>query len=105
MNDLPETSDLNGTTTEPLDYLRVKSSTCLLLTPSPTTLDFKHPLSEEMTDSAFLTLNDDSKSINIGNSGMVYFFNPLDDLLILYFNISFSPILYSYNTFMCVSLF
>ncbi|XP_047513943.1 uncharacterized protein LOC125055523 [Pieris napi] len=70
MNDLPEASDSNGTTElETLEYLRgVKSSTCLLLTPSPTTLDFKHPLSEEMGDNAFLALNDDTKSINIGNS-------------------------------------
>ncbi|CAK1540625.1 unnamed protein product [Leptosia nina] len=70
MNESPETSNGNpATELETLDYLHgVKSSTCLLLTPSPTTLDFKHPLSEEITDSAFLTLNDDTKSINIGNS-------------------------------------
>lgn len=73
MNDIPESSKsakLDATELETLDYLHgVKSSTCLLLTPSPTTLDCKHPLSEEMSDAAFLALNDDNKSINNGNSG------------------------------------
>lgn len=66
MNDLPETSADNVTTDlETLDYLHgVKSSTCLLLpmTPSPTPLDFKHPLSEEMNEEPFLTLNGDQKT-------------------------------------------
>ncbi|XP_034827154.1 amino acid transporter heavy chain SLC3A1-like isoform X1 [Maniola hyperantus] len=65
MNDLPESSSNNdGPDLETLDYLRgVKSSTCLLLpmTPSPTPLDFKHPLSEEMNEGPFITLNDDPK--------------------------------------------
>ncbi|XP_038215116.1 uncharacterized protein LOC119834721 [Zerene cesonia] len=70
MNDIEETSTTNGVTDlETLDFLRgVKSSTCLLLTPSPTTLDFKHPLSEEINEGPFLNLNDDNKSVNIGNS-------------------------------------
>lgn len=53
---------------ETLDYLRgVKSSTCLLLpmTPSPTPLDFKHPLSEEMTDGAYLNLDDDPNMVKM----------------------------------------
>ena len=72
MNDLPETSTNNVTTDlETLDYLRgVKSSTCLLLpmTPSPTPLDFKHPLSEEINEEPFLTLNEDQKT-ELQNSG------------------------------------
>ncbi|XP_039751482.1 4F2 cell-surface antigen heavy chain-like [Pararge aegeria] len=72
MDDLPETSGNNdGTDLETLDYLRgVKSSTYLLLplTPSPTPLDFKHPLSEEMNEGPFLTLNDDPK-IDLQSSG------------------------------------
>ncbi|KAJ0175439.1 hypothetical protein K1T71_008598 [Dendrolimus kikuchii] len=64
MNESTENSN-NSTTTdlETLDYLRgVKSSTCLLMstTPSPTPLDFKHPLSEEMSDQPFLGLNEDA---------------------------------------------
>ncbi|XP_049868325.1 uncharacterized protein LOC126368398 isoform X2 [Pectinophora gossypiella] len=63
MNDLPENSTDNGPSElETLDYLRgVKSSTCLLLptTPSPTPLDFKHPLSEDAVEAPFLTLNDE----------------------------------------------
>ncbi|XP_032515155.2 amino acid transporter heavy chain SLC3A2-like [Danaus plexippus] len=69
MDNLAENSaKKGGTDLETLDYLRgVKSSTCLLLpmTPSPTQLDFKHPLSEEMTEGAFLTLNDDSKIVDL----------------------------------------
>lgn len=64
MNEATENTS-NSTTTdlETLDYLRgVKSSTCLLMstTPSPTPLDFKHPLSEEMSDQPFLGLNEDA---------------------------------------------
>ncbi|CAK1600847.1 unnamed protein product [Parnassius mnemosyne] len=70
MNDLPETSCSNdGVDLETVDYLRgVKSSTCLLLpmTPSPTPLDFKHPLSEEANEGQFL--EDDSKITNLQNS-------------------------------------
>uniref|UniRef100_A0A2A4JZY3 Glycosyl hydrolase family 13 catalytic domain-containing protein n=1 Tax=Heliothis virescens TaxID=7102 RepID=A0A2A4JZY3_HELVI len=69
MNELPENSNNSGgNDLETLDYLRgVKSSTCLLLptTPSPTPLDFKHPLSEEMSDRPFLTLNDDPNMVNL----------------------------------------
>ncbi|KAJ8721396.1 hypothetical protein PYW07_002171 [Mythimna separata] len=69
MNESPEISNNSGgNDLETLDYLRgVKSSTCLLLptTPSPTPLDFKHPLSEEMSDRPFLTLNDDPNMVNI----------------------------------------
>lgn len=71
MNDLPEATSNNANNLETLDYLReVKSSTCLLLpmTPSPTQLDLKHPLSEEMTEGPFLTLSDDQK-MEIKNSG------------------------------------
>lgn len=71
MNDLPEATSNNDNNLETLDYLReVKSSTCLLLpmTPSPTQLDLKHPLSEEMTEGPFLTLSDDQK-MKIKNSG------------------------------------
>ncbi|XP_023936300.1 uncharacterized protein LOC112044630 [Bicyclus anynana] len=72
MNDLPESSSNNdGPDLETLDYLRgVKSSTCLLLpmTPSPTPIDFKHPLSEEMSEGPFLALNDDPK-IDLQSSG------------------------------------
>ncbi|KPI92742.1 Neutral and basic amino acid transport protein rBAT [Papilio xuthus] len=68
MNDLPETSCSNeATDLETIDYLRgVKSSTCLLLpmTPSPTPLDFKHPLSEEMNEGQFLNIAEDSKITN-----------------------------------------
>ncbi|XP_046962091.1 4F2 cell-surface antigen heavy chain-like [Vanessa cardui] len=70
MNDLPESSNNGNNELETLDYLReVKSSTCLLLpmTPSPTPLDFKHPLSEEMNEGPFLTLGDDQK-MEIKNS-------------------------------------
>lgn len=76
MNDLPEnTSTGDGPDLETLDYLRgVKSSTCLLLpmTPSPTPLDFKHPLSEEMNEEPFL-MNDDPK-IDLPSSGKSIFF-------------------------------
>ncbi|XP_075974468.1 alpha-amylase 3-like [Anticarsia gemmatalis] len=71
MNESSENSNISGANDlETLDYLRgVKSSTCLLLptTPSPTPLelDFKHPLSEEMSDRPFLTLNDDPNMVNI----------------------------------------
>ncbi|CAH1646550.1 unnamed protein product [Spodoptera littoralis] len=69
MNELPENSNNSGgNDLETLDYLRgVKSSTCLLLptTPSPTPLDFKHPLSEEMGDRPFLTLNDEPNMVNL----------------------------------------
>lgn len=69
MNELPENSNNSGgNDLETLDYLRgVKSSTCLLLptTPSPTPLDFKHPLSEEMNDRPFLTLNDEPNMVNL----------------------------------------
>lgn len=61
MNELPENS-ANGTALESLDYLRgVKSSTCLLLptTPSPTQMDFKHPLSDQMNDVAFLGITEE----------------------------------------------
>ncbi|CAG4974091.1 unnamed protein product [Parnassius apollo] len=72
MNDLPETSCSNdGVDLETVDYLRgVKSSTCLLLpmTPSPTPLDFKHPLSEEANEGQFLSIEDDSKITNLQNS-------------------------------------
>ncbi|CAH2076711.1 unnamed protein product, partial [Iphiclides podalirius] len=72
MDDLPETSCTNeGTDLETLDYLRgVKSSTCLLLpmTPSPTPLDFKHPLSEEMNEDQLLSLADDPKMSTMQNS-------------------------------------
>ncbi|XP_047530571.1 uncharacterized protein LOC125066515 [Vanessa atalanta] len=70
MNDLPESSNNGNNELETLDYLReVKSSTCLLLpmTPSPTPLDFKHPLSEQMNEGPFLTLSDDQK-MEIKNS-------------------------------------
>lgn len=66
MNESSENSGTNEL--EALDYLRgVKSSTCLLLptTPSPTPLDFKHPLSEEMSDRPFLALNDDPNMVNV----------------------------------------
>lgn len=75
MNDLPESStsaSIVTTDLETLDYLHgVKSSTCLLLpmTPSPSPLDFKHPLSEEMNEETFLTLNGDQKT-ELQNSGM-----------------------------------
>ncbi|XP_047991270.1 uncharacterized protein LOC125230220 [Leguminivora glycinivorella] len=63
MDELPESSaggSNSGGQMESLDYLRgVESSTCLLLTPSPTPLDFKHPLSEEMNEGPFITLNDE----------------------------------------------
>lgn len=63
MDELPESSTSGGNSggqLEALDYLRgVESSTCLLLTPSPTPLDFKHPLSEEMSEGPFITLNDE----------------------------------------------
>lgn len=69
MNESSENSNISGANDlETLDYLRgVKSSTCLLLptTPSPTPLDFKHPLSEEMSDRPFLALNDDPNMVNI----------------------------------------
>ncbi|XP_068632492.1 amino acid transporter heavy chain SLC3A1-like isoform X2 [Battus philenor] len=55
-----------------MDYLRgVKSSTCLLLpmTPSPTPLDFKHPLSEVMNEDQFLSIDEGSKIENLQNSG------------------------------------
>ncbi|CAH0406886.1 unnamed protein product [Chilo suppressalis] len=72
MNDLPENSVTNETADiETLDYLRgVKSSTCLLLptTPSPTPLDFKHPLSEEMTEQPFLAISNDNNLVNSQNS-------------------------------------
>lgn len=75
MNDLPENSNNNGSgEIDTLDYLRgVKSSTCLLLptTPSPTPLDFKHPLSEEMSEQPFLTINDDLNLANSQNSGKI----------------------------------
>lgn len=62
MNDLPESSS-SGTDLQSLEYLRgVKSSTCLLLptTPSPTPLDFKHPLSDQMDNgSSFLGLSEE----------------------------------------------
>ncbi|KAM3963681.1 amino acid transporter heavy chain SLC3A1 [Aphomia sociella] len=70
MNELPENSNNNASSDiETLDYLRgVKSSTCLLLptTPSPTPLDFKHPLAEELSDRPFLPINDED-NINIEN--------------------------------------
>ncbi|XP_063822695.1 4F2 cell-surface antigen heavy chain-like [Ostrinia nubilalis] len=71
MNELPENSSNEPGDVETLDYLRgVKSSTCLLLptTPSPTPLDFKHPLSEEMGERPFLTINDDANMANSQNS-------------------------------------
>lgn len=75
MNELPEGNASNPSTDlETLDYLRgVKSSTCLLLpmTPSPTPLDFKHPLSEEINEEPFLTLNDNQK-IDLQNAGTEY---------------------------------
>lgn len=76
MNELPENSNNNANSDlETLDYLRgVKSSTCLLLptTPSPTPLelDFKHPLSEEMSEQPFLGINDDTNIANMQNSGI-----------------------------------
>lgn len=71
MNDLPE-SNVGPSELETLDYLRgVESSTCLLLstTPSPTPLDFKHPLSEEAAEAPFLSLNDEPNLSNMQNSG------------------------------------
>ncbi|XP_026752171.1 4F2 cell-surface antigen heavy chain-like [Galleria mellonella] len=72
MNDLPEnSSNTAGSDLDTLDYLRgVKSSTCLLLptTPSPTPLDFKHPLSEEMSERPFLPLSDDANSATLQNA-------------------------------------
>lgn len=72
MNDLPESSS-SGTDLQSLEYLRgVKSSTCLLLptTPSPTPLDFKHPLSDQMDHgSAFLGLSEEPLDI-MPSSGM-----------------------------------
>lgn len=68
----------SGTDLETLDYLRgVKSSTCLLLptTPSPTALDFQHPLSDQMTDAAFLTLNDETSDLK--NIGMCNLLEPI----------------------------
>lgn len=77
MNESPEDSNNSGgNDLDTLDYLRgVKSSTCLLLptTPSPTPLDFKHPLSEEMSDRPFLTLNDDPNMVNIQTGKKVLF--------------------------------
>lgn len=74
MNDLPENKTNGGPSElETLDYLRgVESSTCLLLptTPSPTPLDFKHPLSEEVIEAPFLTLNNEPNLGNMQNSGM-----------------------------------
>lgn len=72
MDELPENSNNESGDVETLDYLReVKSSTCLLLptTPSPTQLDFQHPLSEEMGERPFLTINDDGNMANSQNSG------------------------------------
>lgn len=66
MDSLPENSTNGGSQLETSDYLHgVKSSTCLLLptTPSPTTLDFQHPLSEELIEQPFLTLNGDNIDI------------------------------------------
>lgn len=72
MNDLPENSNNNEAgEIDTLDYLRgVKSSTCLLLptTPSPTPLDFKHPLSEEMSERPFLTIDEGNMAAS-QNSG------------------------------------
>lgn len=69
MNESPENTLNSGATDlETLDYLRgVKSSTCLLLpsTPSPSPMDFKHPLSEEMNEEPFVTLNDAPDLANI----------------------------------------
>ncbi|XP_050664968.1 uncharacterized protein LOC126965410 [Leptidea sinapis] len=66
----PGKSSIGPSVVEAVDYLHgVESSTCLLLTPSSTALDFKHPLSQEMTEGPFITLNnDDNKSVNTGNS-------------------------------------
>ncbi|KAG6462962.1 hypothetical protein O3G_MSEX013568 [Manduca sexta] len=68
MDESPENSTaLSATDMETLDYLRgVKSSTCLLLstTPSPTSHDLKHPLSEELNDQPFLALNSDPNAAN-----------------------------------------
>lgn len=73
MNDLPESNtNVGPSELETLDYLRgVESSTCLLLptTPSPTPLDFKHPLSEEAVAAPFLSLNDEPNMGNMQNSG------------------------------------
>lgn len=73
MNDLPEkNANVDPSELETLDYLRgVKSSTCLLLptTPSPTPLDLKHPLSEEVTEAPFLSLNDEPNMGNMQTSG------------------------------------
>ncbi|XP_072938783.1 amino acid transporter heavy chain SLC3A1-like [Epargyreus clarus] len=76
MNEIPESSNSNGVAEieglDTLDYLRgVKSSTCLLLTPSPTPIDFKHPLSEEINEEPFLSLDDD-----VNDSKMVTLQNP-----------------------------
>ncbi|XP_059046583.1 4F2 cell-surface antigen heavy chain-like [Achroia grisella] len=72
MNDLPEnSSNTAGSDLDTLDYLRgVKSSTCLLLptTPSPTPLDFKHPLSEEMSEQPFLPINDEGNITSLQNA-------------------------------------
>lgn len=83
MDELPESSgsgsnNASGIQLDALDYLRgVESSTCLLLaaTPSPTPLDFKHPLSEEMNEGPFITLNDEPM-VNLqscSNCGKSYF--------------------------------
>lgn len=75
MNESQENTLSSGATDlDTLDYLRgVKSSTCLLLpsTPSPSPMDFKHPLSEEMNDVPFVTLNDAPDLTNIQTGGHI----------------------------------
>lgn len=77
MDSLPENSTNGGSQLETSDYLHgVKSSTCLLLptTPSPTTLDFQHPLSEELIEQPFLTLNGDNIDIADTQNGIILMF-------------------------------
>ncbi|XP_041981938.1 uncharacterized protein LOC121735247 [Aricia agestis] len=73
MNELPEHCISNDAAElESEEYLRgVKSSTCLLLptTPSPSPMDFKHPLEEDTNENIFLNLCDNPKIIDLQNSG------------------------------------
>lgn len=78
MDESPEISNVSGNADiGTLDYLHgVESSTCLLLskTPSPTPLNLQHPLSVEMSDGPFLTLNDvDDPTLSNIQAGMCYF--------------------------------
>lgn len=76
MHDIPsEPSCTNEETTvgyKPVSYLRgVNSSMCLLLPrmSCSTSLEFRHPLSEEMNEDQFLDITGDSNITNMQNSG------------------------------------